>query len=109
RLARLCNDYSAQIVRDHPHRFGLFAGVPPLTDIEGSLYEIEHALDQLHAPGITVMTSYGKLLARGSGIGTSMERVEPSGGRCICASRHSECCVSLGQGVPSSYLCAPWR
>ncbi len=59
RFARLCNDYSAQIVRDYPHRFGLFAGVPPLADTVGCLHEIEYALDELHAQGITVMTSYG--------------------------------------------------
>jgi len=59
RLASLCNDYSTHIVRDPPHRFGLFAGVPPLADTEGCLSEIEYALDELHAQGITVMTSYG--------------------------------------------------
>lgn len=58
KLARTCNDYMAQMARDHAGRFGVFAAMP-LPDIDATLKEIAYALDTLKADGIGLMTSYG--------------------------------------------------
>lgn len=57
RLARDCNEYGASVVREHPGRFGVFAALP-LPDVDASLAEIAHALDELELDGIGLLTSY---------------------------------------------------
>ncbi len=57
RMARDWNDYAATVVREHPTRFGFFGVIAP-PDIDGSLAEIEYALDVLKADGIALLSNY---------------------------------------------------
>jgi predicted TIM-barrel fold metal-dependent hydrolase len=56
-LARSCNETSAQLVVDHPGRFGAFACLP-LPDLDGALEEASYALDVLGADGLVLLSSH---------------------------------------------------
>jgi predicted TIM-barrel fold metal-dependent hydrolase len=56
KLVRDCNDYSANLRRDYPDRFGMFA-VLPFPDVDLALKEIEYVFDVLHADGVQLMTN----------------------------------------------------
>jgi predicted TIM-barrel fold metal-dependent hydrolase len=58
RMARTCNDFAAEMMRDYPGRFGLFATLSML-DIDATLEEIEYVFDTLHADGVGLQTNYG--------------------------------------------------
>ena len=58
KAVRACNEAAAKLRDDHPGRFGSFAALP-LTDVDGSLREIEYALDTLKADGIGIFSNYG--------------------------------------------------
>lgn len=55
-LARQANEEGAELLRKYPGRFGLMASLP-LPDNDGSLAEIDYAIDTLHADGFTVPTN----------------------------------------------------
>ena len=57
-LARSCNDFAAEMMRDNPGRFGLFATLSML-DIDKTLKEIEYAFDTLKADGVGLQSNYG--------------------------------------------------
>ncbi len=55
-LARLCNRYSANLIKKYPNRFGSLA-ILPLPDIEASLHELEYALGTLKLDGVGMLTN----------------------------------------------------
>ena len=57
-LARMCSDFGAEMVRDHPGRYGLFAPLS-MIDIDATLKEIEYVFDTLQADGVNLQTNYG--------------------------------------------------
>jgi predicted TIM-barrel fold metal-dependent hydrolase len=56
-LARLANEGGAQLVRNYPGRFGLFASTP-LPDVDGAITELRYAFDHLAADGIVLETNF---------------------------------------------------
>lgn len=57
-LARLCNYLIATMVTAHPGRYGAFATMPPLHDVEGVLRELEYALGTLGLDGVALTSNY---------------------------------------------------
>lgn len=55
-LARRCNEYAADMAREHPGRFGAFA-VLPLPDVDAALEELAYALDELGLNGVALLSS----------------------------------------------------
>jgi 6-methylsalicylate decarboxylase len=58
KLARQVNEYLAGLKHDRPDRFGGLA-VLPLPDVDGSLEQIEYALDVLDLDGVSIFTNAG--------------------------------------------------
>ncbi|MGA5899975.1 amidohydrolase family protein [Streptomyces venetus] len=60
--ARSVNECTAEVVKDRPDRFGHFA-VLPLPDVNAALDEAAHALDELNADGLIVLSNvHGRYL-----------------------------------------------
>lgn len=58
RLARQWTDAAVEAIHKYPTRFGLFAPLP-LPDTDGSLDQIEYALDEIHADGLGLLANFG--------------------------------------------------
>ncbi len=57
-FARRCNDYAADLIAQHPARFGCF-GLLPMHDIDAALDEARYCLETLRFDGISLFASYG--------------------------------------------------
>jgi 6-methylsalicylate decarboxylase len=57
RLARARNEALAQLIADHPGRYGAFAQIP-LPQVDAALREIDYALDVLGPDGVGLFTNH---------------------------------------------------
>jgi predicted TIM-barrel fold metal-dependent hydrolase len=106
-LARACNEYAAEMVRDYPGRFGSFASVA-LPDTEGSLKEIEYAFDQLKADGICVLSSYGDKWLGDPSFNPVFEELDRRKAIVYCHPTAPSCCRNLIPWVPQPVLEFPF-
>jgi len=102
-LAREVNEYAARMTTDFPGRFGMFATVP-VPDVEGSLREIEYALDVLKADGIGFMTSYGDKWLGDPGLTPVFEELNRRKAVVYTHPTTPACCARLVRGVPPSTI-----
>jgi predicted TIM-barrel fold metal-dependent hydrolase len=58
-FARHCNDYAAELIAQHPRRFGCF-GLLPMHDMDAAIAEARYCLETLHFEGIGMFASYGE-------------------------------------------------
>lgn len=107
RWARLCNDYAAQLRRDHPGRFGLFAAMP-MPDVEGTLAEIAYALDTLQADGVGFMTSFGQTWPGNPAYRPIWEELNRRKAIAYFHPLAPSCCGALGDNAAASLLEYPY-
>jgi len=105
-LARLVNEYVVEAMRDHPGRFGLFAFVP-MPDIEGTLKEIEYALDVIKADGIGLYTSYGNKWLGDPDFKPVMDELNRRKAIVYVHPLSPRCCGALTPLVPTSFTELP--
>ncbi len=98
RMVRICNDYGAEMVRDHRGRFGLFATLSML-DIDATLREIEYAFDTLNADGVGLQTSYGDKWLGHEVYGPVFEELNRRKAVVYVHPLVANCCGNLGVGA----------
>jgi predicted TIM-barrel fold metal-dependent hydrolase len=102
-LARMCNDYCADVVRQHPGRFGLFATLPPLEDTEGCLQEIAYAYGSINSDGVTARTHYSGRYLGDANFTPVWDELNRRKAVVFVHPADLACCMAVNDSVPVGY------
>jgi len=97
-FARRCNDYAADLIAQHPRRFGCF-GVLPMHDIDAAIAEARYCLETLRCEGISLFASYGEKFLGDASFDPLMSYLD---------SRHAVVHVHPSLHPSSKSLALPW-
>ena len=103
KLMRLCNDFAAKLMQDHPTRFGLLAGLP-FADVDGSLKEIEYSYDTLKADGIGIYSSTGDRWPGDPMFDPIFQELNRRKASVLIHPATPNCCKGLATGLPESMI-----
>jgi predicted TIM-barrel fold metal-dependent hydrolase len=98
KFSRLANEFCARLTVDHPGRFGNFAYLP-FPDIDGTLKEIEYALDTLKADGVFLRTNYGRTFLGDAVFAPVFEELNRRGAVLYTHPTSHPCCQRLVPGL----------
>jgi predicted TIM-barrel fold metal-dependent hydrolase len=97
KVCRSCADYGAKTVADHKGRFGLFAPLNML-DADSSLKDAEYALDQAHADGIGLQSSYNGVYLGDESYNPIWEELNRRKAVVFVHGPNSACCSAIKDG-----------
>jgi 6-methylsalicylate decarboxylase len=98
RVMRESNEFAAKLRSDHPGRFGSFACIP-LTDTDGALKEIEHALDKLDSDGVGLFSNYRDKWLGHESFAPVYEELNRRGALVFVHPITAACCTNLVSGL----------
>lgn len=106
KMVRSCNDFAAQMIQDHPGRFGLFATLP-MVDVKSTLEEIAYVFDVLKADGVGLQTNYGDKWAGHQDYAPIYEELNRRKALVYFHPLAANCCGRLNTGTFPAVLEAP--
>ena len=105
-LARRCNEFSAELVRSRPDRFGGFACLP-LPDVDAALEELSYAVDVLGLDGFVLFTNSNGVYMGDAGLEPVFEELERCKAVVFVHPNPSPDAVAHSLGLPDNLLDFP--